>query len=389
MTIEVAAARALGGLERAAEDVVVGDGDRPEPFGLCVVDQVVDLDRAVVRPRRVHVEVDDDPVLVLERRARRGRPPAGGDVGVDRQHVGRERVEALALRLRDALLGALRAKGVVLDEPRRFGGGELRLELAAGRRRDGGARCARLELDARDAVDGRNEHGRVAQDLGAGRAVERRAHPHAAAQRARHRRPRAERPRPQEDELPVGLRRELAGERPQQRPLRLAPLEHDDLPLRGGREALEVDAGRHELVPPGEALGRRLRRRRARREQRVEPPEQALAARARGRIREPLRREERRDRQGRGVAEREVGEARQARLEAVDDVEVARRERDGEVRADADRHADPAPPRDRHGRAERDELRVAEAARERAPARAEVAGAVRRPEHGDLVTACA
>ena len=64
---QVAAACELDGLERAAEDVVVGDRDRAEPFRLGMVDQRGRLDRAVVRVARVHVQVDDDPVAVGER----------------------------------------------------------------------------------------------------------------------------------------------------------------------------------------------------------------------------------------------------------------------------------------------------------------------------------
>ena len=74
---EVAAARLLDGLERAAERVVVGDRDRAEALRLGVVEQLVDLDRAVVRPRRVHVQVAEDPVAVGERRLGRGRRGAG------------------------------------------------------------------------------------------------------------------------------------------------------------------------------------------------------------------------------------------------------------------------------------------------------------------------
>ena len=66
-----AAAGALDGLLRAAEDVVVGDRDRAEPLGFCVLDQLVDVDRAVVRPVRVQMEVGDDPVAFLGRRPAR------------------------------------------------------------------------------------------------------------------------------------------------------------------------------------------------------------------------------------------------------------------------------------------------------------------------------
>jgi len=70
----------------------------------------------------------------------------------------------------------------------------------------------------------------------------------------------------------------------------------------------------------------------------------------------------------------------------VHDVEPARRERDGEVRAHAYRNAHLAAPRDRHRRAERDELGV-EAGGEGAAARSEVARTIRRREHRDAVTA--
>ena len=73
---QLAPARLLDRLERAAEHVVVGDGDRAEPFRFRVAEQVVDLDRAVVRPGRVHVKIDDDPVALLERCRTRSRAAA-------------------------------------------------------------------------------------------------------------------------------------------------------------------------------------------------------------------------------------------------------------------------------------------------------------------------
>ena len=78
----------LDDLERSAEDVVVGDGDRPEPLGLGVVDERLRLDRAVVRPVRVHVEIDGDPVAVAE------------EIGVGRRARadGRRRRDGLACR---------------------------------------------------------------------------------------------------------------------------------------------------------------------------------------------------------------------------------------------------------------------------------------------------
>jgi hypothetical protein len=84
------------------------------------------------------------------------------------------------------------------------------------------------------------------------------------------------------------------------------------------------------------------------------------------------------------VAEREVGEARQPRLEAVHDVVQAGREREREVCARAHRDAHPAPPGDRDGRAHRDHVRDA-AVSERAPSREQVRGPARRGEDGDVV----
>ena len=74
---QVAAARELGRLERAREDVVVGDGDRAETFLLRVRDERRRLDRAVVRVVRVHVQVGDDPLAVGERLGLVARVAAG------------------------------------------------------------------------------------------------------------------------------------------------------------------------------------------------------------------------------------------------------------------------------------------------------------------------
>ena len=91
---------------------------------------------------------------------------------------------------------------------------------------------------------------------------------------------------------------------------------------------VQVDAERDELVPAGEALRRGLARSR-RSSRAVRRAGRAAARAAPGRrIREALGGEEGRDRQRVGVAEREVREARQPGLEAVHDVEAARRECD-------------------------------------------------------------
>ena len=95
-----------------------------------------------------------------------------------------------------------------------------------------------------------------------------------------------------------------------------------------GLEELERDAGRHQLVIAGEALLRGGADRLGQREQRVDPGEQLLALGARRWVAEPVGRAERRDRERGRLAEREVGDRRQARLEAVDEVELPVRERE-------------------------------------------------------------
>jgi hypothetical protein len=351
-----------------------------------VVEQLVDVDRAVVRPVRVHVEVGDDPVAALERRrAFGGASASAGQRVVDPLHLVRERAEALALGRGPALVGAACAERAVLHEARSLGGGELGLELAPVRRRDRRARGLRLDEHAREAVERRHEHRRFVEERGAALGVACGTHADAAAQRARQRGPSAERTGAQQHELPVGLSTQLAYERSQQRPLRLPPLEHDHLLLLRRGEELGVDAERHDLVTAGEAELGGLSRLGARGEQRVEPAQQALALRLARRVREPLRREEGRGREGGRVAKRQVREARQPRLEAVHDVEAGL-QGEREVRPHADRHAHAAAARDRHRGAEGDELGI-EAVPERAASRCEVAGPVGRGEHGDRVPA--
>ena len=121
---------------------------------------------------------------------------------------------------------------------------------------------------------------------------------------------------------------------------------------------LEVDARGDELVAPREAHRRGGGGLGGGREQGVDAAEQPLALRLPGWIGQPLRREERRDGQRGGVAQGEIREARQARLEPVYDVEAAGGEPERKVRAHADGDAHPAAARDRHRGAERDDVRV-------------------------------
>ena len=144
---------------------------------------------------------------------------------------------------------------------------------------------------------------------------------------------------------------------------------------------------RHELVAAGETDGGRLRDRFVRREQRVDPREQALPLRAGGRVAEPVRREERRRGQRGGVAQRQIRQARQSRLETVHHVEAAPRKGEREARADADRHAHAAPTGDPHRRADCDQLRVVEVSEQGASPGCQIAGAVRGGQDRDRMTA--
>ena len=100
-----------------------------------------------------------------------------------------------------------------------------------------------------------------------------------------------------------------------------------------------------------------------------------------------------RDRESPRVAKREVGEAREPGLVRVQDVEGVRAEGELEVRANSDRDAQAALPRDGHGGAEGDDsgerLALGAQAPQRAPALGKIDRAVGRGEHDDFVAAAA
>ena len=215
--------------------------------------------------------------------------------------------------------------------------------------------------------------------------VARRAHVDAGGEVARDRRPGDQRPRAEQHELPARQLAQRVHDGARDDALVRAQLEHDRLALLRRREELRVDAGREQPVVAGEALLGGVAHLVGERDQRVDAAEQLLARRARGRIAEPVRRDERRDRERVGVAEREVRERRQPGLEAVDDVE-AERERLAKVRLHADRDAELRPARDGDRRADRDH--VGPLARgERAPAGEQVGRLRRRGDHRHLVPA--
>ena len=129
--------------------------------------------------------------------------------------------------------------------------------------------------------------------------------------------------RPQQEELPAPELLEDAEGRPQQGPVGRAPLEHRGALLAPGPEETGVDSERNDPVVAREPLGRRCRDLGRDRGEGVDPAQQAPPLRAAGRVAEPLGREEGCHRQLGRVSKGQVGEARQARLEAVDDVEPA------------------------------------------------------------------
>ena len=104
--------------------------------------------------------------------------PAGGEPLVDLLDPVGERLGRLRLRRREALRGAAGAEGLVLDHPRRLGGGELGLLGAA--RRSGDRDACRLGLgdEARQALGGGDEDRGRPEQLGARGAGARGAHAH-------------------------------------------------------------------------------------------------------------------------------------------------------------------------------------------------------------------
>ena len=159
---QLAVAGVVGGLERAAEDVVVGDGDRAEALGLGVVDELGGVDAAVVRPRRVHVQVGDDPRAVVERVDRMARAPPRLQRRVDRLELTRDVGEVLALGLAAGARAFALPVRVVLGQACGCSSGELRLPLDAAWMGDRAACRLRLERDAAQPVDaGHEDRGAV------------------------------------------------------------------------------------------------------------------------------------------------------------------------------------------------------------------------------------
>ena len=183
---QLAAAGELGRLERAAEAVVVGDGDRAEPDRLGVVEQVLD--------RRSSSRATSTCACAGRRGSRRGRragrrrggPRAGGGRGrVELVELGGDGGEALRLGLGVAPRAPRVRGGVVLGEPCDRGGGELGLRP----RRPGGVAMAAPAASASSAsalaaVERRDEdRGLGEQDRARSAGVARQPRVDAAASR--------------------------------------------------------------------------------------------------------------------------------------------------------------------------------------------------------------
>src|SRR5579884_18130 len=177
-----AATGALDRLESTPEDVVVGDRDRAEALLLSVVEELLDADRAVVRPARMEVEIGDDPVALFEWRPRRVAAAARGDSLVDLLHPVGEDPGRLRARRREALPSAPREEGFVLDHPSRLGGRELGLFGTSGRGSDRDAGRLRFGDEPWQALDCGDEDRGGAKELGAGNAGARGAHAHPPSQ---------------------------------------------------------------------------------------------------------------------------------------------------------------------------------------------------------------
>ena len=106
---------------------MVGDRDRTEPFGLRVREQVGDVDRAIVRPRRVHVQVADDPFAARERISLALRATSLRQLAVEGIVLTRELRKSLPLGALAVLSPLALPQLVILRQPRGRGACELRL----------------------------------------------------------------------------------------------------------------------------------------------------------------------------------------------------------------------------------------------------------------------
>ena len=183
------------------------------------------------------------------------------------------------------------------------------------------------------------------------------AHHDAPAQAARDVGTTCEGRRAQDDDLPPWQAAEGAEDGAEPREVLGPPLDDEARPGRSRLEQGTVDPeGQHPVVArePGR---RSVRGGPAGCRQRVDAAEELLALLLARRVAEPLGRVERRHGQTACVAERQVGEAGDAGLVHVDEVEAVAGECQVEVRPHADGNPEAAPAGDRDRRAERDRPR--------------------------------
>ena len=290
----------------------------------------------------------------------KGRSASGSETGGRRRRATTGAVDVALERLRErleGLAGDARARVGRLEPLSSSPSSARRASAAAmssgwpggaGRVDRGHAREGGLERRRGGAAQGGDEARRPGDLARAGGRVEAAARVHLLAQRAGHVRPAAQRPGAQDDELPVGQRRERARSPSPRGPPRPAA-------TRGRSGGAGAPGRRARLSRP---IGTRVyspgKRSRAASSTRSSVAVSASIRersfsrwRLSGRVREPLGRVEGRDGEARRLAEREEREAGDARLVRVHDVEAVAGQREEQIRLGAERNADPAARRDR------------------------------------------
>ena len=264
--------------------------------------------------------------------------------------------EVVCLGLGPGLRAFPLAQRIVLGEPSRGCRRELRLRLDSVRSCDRTSCGRRFEADPWQPVDPRHEDRRSGKQLRACRPVAQRAQLNASGELARNGGPADQGARSQQHGAPV---RQLAqGEQNAARddPLVRSQLDDDRLLLHARDVQARIDAGRKDPEVARETLLRRVADGGRQGDQQVEARQELLAQRPRGRVAEPVRRREGRNRERVRVAERKVREGGKPGIEAVDDVEAALLERLAQVRLHSDRDAQLRPRRDRDRRPHRDHV---------------------------------
>ena len=240
---QLAAPCELDGLECPAEGVVVGDRDCSEPDLLRVVEELRDRDRAVVRPVRVHVQIDDDPVPAGERIVVLGAGVAAaslaGQARVEPVELRRDEVEALALGLGSTSRCDPSALAGVGGELRDVRGNAFWIASF----HDGDSCGSSLECEPLLAFRGGDEDRCLSQNRSPLVGSPHEADVRTLAHRAWDRGPESERLRMQQHELPVGKVSE----------------ERRDRPGDASSRQLELDSDRRAVSHAGERASYRRR----------------------------------------------------------------------------------------------------------------------------------